>query len=154
LPSKLTTQSHSHTPPAENALSALRARGGRLTRQRSLIWETLLANRGSHLSAAQIAEAVSAKNRALHQATVYRTLDTLAGDGLLLRTDLGGNRSYYELPAEHRHHHVVCSSCGAVAHIHHQDVETILERVQTVSGYTLADSELTFSGQCPNCPTS
>ena len=138
-------------PSTEDALSALRLGGRRLTRQRSLIWNTLRESQGSHLSAAQIAEAVKAKDPSLHQATVYRTLDTLAGDGLLLRTDLGADRSYYELPAEHRHHHVVCSACGAVAHVHDHDVEAIVGHIQTASGYTLADVELTFSGRCPNC---
>jgi Fe2+ or Zn2+ uptake regulation protein len=145
---------HSDPPRADGqALAALRARGGRLTRQRSLIWQTLLDSRSTHLSAAEICAAVKEKAPELHRATVYRTVDTLVCEGLLLRTDLGADRSYYELPGEHRHHHVVCSSCGAVAHVHDCELGSIAERVEAASGYAVDDLELTFSGRCPKCPT-
>ena len=137
-----------------DALAALRARGGRLTRQRSIIWQALVDSPSTHLSAAEICVAVKEKAPALHRATVYRTIDTLVGEGLLLRTDLGTDRSYYELPGAHRHHHVVCNSCGAVAHIHERDIEPIVERVAAASGYIVDDVELTFSGRCPRCPAS
>jgi Fur family ferric uptake transcriptional regulator len=139
--------------PGADALSTLRARGRRLTRQRRVIWDTLLESRHRHVSAADIADAVRARDPRLHQATIYRTLDALVADGLLLRSDLGADHRYYELPGEHRHHHIVCHSCGAVTHIHDVEIAATLERVQAASGYTLDDAELTFSGLCPNCPT-
>jgi Fur family ferric uptake transcriptional regulator len=144
---------HAHAAPPPEALRALRSQGRRLTRQRVLIWDTLVESRDRHLSAADVADAVHARDPELHQATIYRTLETFVDGGLLLRTDLGADRSYYELPAEHRHHHVVCTGCGAVAHIHHEDVEEIVGRVQTASGYALDETDLAFSGRCPDCAT-
>lgn len=135
----------------DDAFSALRARGGRLTRQRALIWDALVEHADGHLSAADVAAVVSASEPRLHQATVYRTLDTLVAEGVLLRTDLGSGRSYYELPAEHRHHHVVCGACGAVAHVHDDELGALVLRVQTASGYSLDERELTFTGSCPTC---
>ena len=143
-----------HARADGEALAALRDRGGRLTRQRSIIWQTLVDSTSTHLSAAEICAAVKEKAPALHRATVYRTIETLVGEGLLLRTDLGTERSYYELPGKHRHHHVVCISCGAVVHIHERDIEPIVERVEAASGYIVDDLELTFSGRCPKCPTT
>src|SRR6266850_708703 len=102
-----TPSGHVHLAPAEDALSSLRARGRRVTRQRTLIWDTLVDRQGTHLSAADIAEAVATRDPELHQATIYRTLDALVADGLLLRTGLGSDRSYYELVSNHRHHHLV-----------------------------------------------
>jgi Fe2+ or Zn2+ uptake regulation protein len=143
---------HIEPPRADGeALAALRARGGRLTRQRSLIWQTLVDSMRTHLSAAEICAAVKGKAPELHRATVYRTVDALVGEGLLLRTDLGTDRSYYELPGAHRHHHVVCKSCGAVAHIHDRDIGPVLDRVEAASGYAVGDLELTFPGRCPEC---
>jgi Fur family ferric uptake transcriptional regulator len=140
--------------PAEETLARLRANGRRLTRQRTLIWRTLLERRGSHLSASEIAKMVRVYNSELHQATVYRTLEALVQEGLLLQTDLGAQHSYYELPAEHRHHHVVCSSCGAVTHIHDAEIQPLLTVVQAASGFTLKAAELTFYGRCATCPSS
>ena len=54
----------------------------------------------------------------VNPSTVYRTLDLLVAEGLLRRTDLGSGRAFYEIAHEHAHHHVVCESCGAVAHFH------------------------------------
>jgi Fur family ferric uptake transcriptional regulator len=138
--------------PAAGDVAAIRTRGRRLTKQRRLIWETLLASRGAHLSAEEIETSVRSTAPDLHRATIYRTLDVLVQDGLVLRTELGSRRSYYELASEHRHHHVVCSACGAVAHIHDADIEALVATVQAASGYSdVGADELTFSGRCLDC---
>jgi Fe2+ or Zn2+ uptake regulation protein len=130
---------------------AIRARGRRLTTQRAVIWETLVEQSGRHVSAAELADAVGARAPELHRSTVYRTLDVLVSDGLVLRSDLGGDRSYYELASDHAHHHVVCSACGRIAHVHDDAVDAMVARVEAASGFTLARQELTFSGLCPAC---
>ena len=125
-------------------------RGRRLTRQRLLIWNTLLDAQGSHLSAADVAVAVRARDAELHQATIYRTLETLVDDGLLLRTDLGADRSYYELPSDHRHHHLVCTQCGTVVHVHDDTLVETLDGVKAITGFSFTD-ELTLPGRCASC---
>ena len=88
--------------------------------------------------------------RQLHQATVYRALDVLVAEGLARRTEIDG-RALYEVAAEHLHHHVVCTSCGAVQHVHDETVRNALQKVARESGYALAEEELTFRGLCPAC---
>ena len=63
----------------------------RQTRQRSLIWDVLAQADGGHLSAADVEVAVRAAGSPLHRATIYRTLDRLVDDGLLIRTNLGAD---------------------------------------------------------------
>src|SRR5262249_23159078 len=128
-------------------VASIRSRGRRLTSQRAVIWEALVARGSSHLSAAELADALPL----LHRSTVYRTLDVLVEDGLVLRTDLGGDRSYYELAAEHHHHHVVCTGCGEIAHVHDDAIAAAVACVQAAPGYVLAPQELTFAGLCPGC---
>ena len=136
---------------AVSTTDPIRSHGRRLTAQRASIWETLVEHAGRHVSAAELADAVRAKAPELHRSTVYRTLDVLVEDGLVLRTDLGGDRSYYELAAEHAHHHVVCSVCGRIVHVHDDAVAAMFARVEAASGFTLVRSELTFAGLCPAC---
>jgi Fur family ferric uptake transcriptional regulator len=131
-------------------LSELRGHGRRLTRQRALIWGAFADKHGVHLSAADVAEAVKGHDPALHQATVYRTLDTLVEDGLLLRTDLHAERSYYELPSDHRHHHLVCTACGVVAHVHDDAVAATLGRLEATTGFSFRQ-ELSLPGLCVAC---
>lgn len=140
---------HTHAPHALEDVASIRAGGRRVTRQRALIWNALVRAEGRHLSAREVAEAIPE----LHQATVYRALDVLVEEGLARRTEIAG-RAVYEIAAEHLHHHVVCTRCGAVAHVHDETVRDALHRVAHESGYVLAEEELTFSGLCPACATS
>ena len=75
----------------------------------------------------------------------------LLEEGLVLRTDLGSGRAYYELATDHPHHHVVCSECGGVAHFHEDALTRARVEIERASGFRLAASELTFVGLCPGC---
>ena len=140
---------HTHAPHALEDVVSIRAGGRRVTRQRALIWDVLVRAEGGHLSAREVAAALPE----LHQATVYRALDVLVAEGLARRTEIDG-RALYELAAEHLHHHVVCTSCGQVLHVHDEAVRGALQRVAKESGYVLAEEELTFRGLCSACATS
>ena len=139
---------HHHPAPAA---SAMRRGGRRLTRQRAAIWTVLTADPDAHLSAEEVARRVQLQLPAVNPSTVYRTLDVLVEDGFVLRTDLGGNRAYYEPAREHRHHHLVCESCGAVAHLHHEALSGLESRVLEASGFVVGDRELTLFGLCQSC---
>jgi Fe2+ or Zn2+ uptake regulation protein len=140
------TRKHTHAPHVLEDVVSIRAGGRRVTKQRALIWNALVRADGKHLSAKEVAESIPE----LHQATVYRALDMLVEEGLARRTEIAG-RALYEIAAEHLHHHVVCTRCGAVTHVHDEAVRDALRRVTSESGYTLAEEELTFRGLCPAC---
>jgi Fur family transcriptional regulator, ferric uptake regulator len=133
--------------------SQLRSKGKRMTRQRRLIWETFLAESDGHLSADDVVERVGAQLPHVNASTVYRTLDLLVEEGLLLRTDLGGDRAHYELAREHAHHHLVCERCGAVTHFHDEVLGDLAQRIKRASGYTLGNAEITLFGLCRTCGT-
>ena len=122
----------------------------RQTRQRTLIWDALARADGGHLSAAGVEVAVRAAGSPLHRATIYRTLDRLVDDGLLVRTNLGSEGSRYEIAHDH-HHHLVCESCGRVEHISHDTVRRAIERIEADSGFELAGACLSLQGRCAGC---
>lgn len=144
-----------HEHPHEHALPAgpseLRAKGRRLTRQRQLIWNTFMAEPERHLSAEDVVELVRTELPSVNPSTVYRTLELLVGEGLLLRTELGTGRAFYEPAREHAHHHLVCERCGAVAHFHDELLGDLSERIEASSGYTLTGEEITLYGICGSC---
>jgi Fe2+ or Zn2+ uptake regulation protein len=131
--------------------AALRRSGRRLTRQRRVIWEVLLAERDGHLSAENVVERVRERLPGVNTSTVYRTLDILVDDGLLLRTDLGGDRAYYEPVRDHPHHHVICERCGKVAHLHDGTLGDLPQRIAQDAGYRLGEREISFFGICGSC---
>ncbi len=87
----------------------------------------------------------------LNPSTVYRNLELLVAEGLVLRTNLGEDRAFYEPSHEHPHHRVVCERCGAVAHLHDNVLGKLPARIETASGFALGESEATFFGHCPTC---
>lgn len=131
--------------------AALRRSGRRLTRQRRVIWEVLLAEPARHLSAEDVVERVRERLPGVNTSTVYRTLEILVDDGLLLRTDLGGDRAYYEPVRDHPHHHVICERCGRVAHLHEGALGDLAGRIEQDSGYRLGAREISFFGLCASC---
>jgi Fur family ferric uptake transcriptional regulator len=116
-----------------------------------LIWETLAAGTDEHLSAEQVVERVQAQMPRLNPSTVYRNLELLVDEGLALRTDLGRDRAFYEAAGEHRHHHVVCERCGAIAHLHDHALGDLPARIMAASGYVLGQREISFFGVCSSC---
>ena len=139
---------HTHELPSSGIL---RERGRRLTVQRAAIWDVLTAEPDLHLAAETVAERVREQLPQVNPSTVYRTLDVLVDEGLVLRTDLGDERAYFEPTHEHRHHHLVCESCGRVQHVHDEAFATIGERVERSSGFRLGERELTLFGTCAAC---
>jgi len=142
-------KAHTHAPHVLADVTSIRAGGRRVTRQRAQVWDVLMRAEGTHLSARELATRLPE----LHQATVYRALDVLVAEGLARRTEIDG-RALYETAAEHLHHHVVCTSCGAVQHVHDETVRSALQRVARESGFMLAEGELTFRGVCPACAST
>ena len=142
---------HEHDPPAHPA--TLKETGRRLTRQRQAIWDALLAEPDQHLSAEDVIELVRDKLPGVNTSTIYRTLDLLVDERLLLRTDLGAGRSYYEPAREHPHHHLICEHCGTVTHIHDEALGNLAGRIEKTAGYKLGTREISFFGLCPDCRT-
>jgi Fur family transcriptional regulator, ferric uptake regulator len=145
-------------PPApehEHEITAtpvdLRAKGKRLTRQRQLIWDALVSEPESHLSAEDVVERVRVHLAQVNASTIYRTLELLVEEGLLLRTDLGGDRAYYEPAREHAHHHLVCERCGRVQHLHDEQLGDLRKRIERSSGFAVGSGELTLFGLCSAC---
>ena len=124
----------------------LRARGYRMTSQRIAILQAL--HDGGHLSPAQIYDRV--RSSGMTEATVYRTLEFLAGNGILLVADRGNGHLSYELSGE-SHHHIVCRTCGRQTEIDPSLLARAVGQMERKSGYRLNAGHLTFFGLCPNC---
>jgi len=127
----------------------LRARGYRMTSQRFAILQAL--HDGGHLSPAQIFQRV--QHTGMTEATVYRTLEFLAGNGILLVADRGSGHLAYELSGE-LHHHIICRTCGSQMEIDPSLFAPAISRLESESGYRLNSGHLTFFGLCPKCQPS
>lgn len=128
---------------ADHIDELLRARGFVLTQQRRLIVGHLCGNM-SHPTAAQIHSALAPR---VTLSTVYNTLALLKDLGALTELPQSGGESRFD-PNTSAHHHLLCTTCGALHDLPAEAVEVTLlvpaeiERVQ-----------VSFQGQCPGgCP--
>ena len=124
----------------------LRERGFRVTPQRLAILEAL--HSGGHLSPGKIYERV--RQTGMTEATVYRTLEFLARNGIVYPAPNAGGHLTYEL-AGGSHHHLVCRSCGAQVDLEADALKAMIRQLERRSGYHLDAGHLTFSGLCPAC---
>lgn len=130
-------------------LSRLRSEGYRLTPQRLAILE-ILHKSGGHSTPTEIYQVARETLPGLTEATVYRTLNFLTEQGLVLAAHVGSGQLVYEI-AERIHHHLICRNCGDTGEIEHEILEELYKKFQTKTGYIIDSTHLTFFGLCPKC---
>ena len=126
----------------------LRAAGLRATRPRMLVMG-VLRERGGHMSADEVVDALQAQGNPLRRGSVYGVVAALLTHGLLMMTDVGPGRARYEL-ADRWHHHFVCRVCGAI-----EDVDCVVGakpclEPDGVDG-EVDEAQVIFRGRCRAC---
>jgi Fur family ferric uptake transcriptional regulator len=136
----------------EAAAALLRGRGERLTSPRVAVVRAL-AGRHDHLTAEQVVAVVAQTVPAVHRASVYRALDTLAGLGIVAHVHLGHGTTTYHLAAPHlpEHLHAQCADCGRVFDLPADSLDGVVERVARVTGFRLEPAHVALSGTCEAC---
>lgn len=137
-----------HAPAAGSARELIAARGGRVTRTRVAVIETL--QRSAHpLSHDEIGAALDAAGTAHDRVTLYRALDWLVEQGIAQRI-AGGERAWrFEIRGGgHRHAHFHCERCGQIVCL--EDVPAAAA-AHLPAGFELERTELVLHGACADC---
>lgn len=121
--------------------------GKRYSRQRELIYEALKGSR-EHPTAEMIYQWLKPTNPNLSLGTVYRNLNLLADEGVIIRMAFPVERyDANTMP----HAHFRCEECGAV-----YDLEVPYDAAEDiaaaqVSGHRITGHETIFHGSCAKC---
>jgi Fur family ferric uptake transcriptional regulator len=104
-----------------------------------------------HSDAGALHRALLAHDSGTSIQSVHNILGDLTAAGLLRRIEPANSPALYELRVDDNHHHIVCTSCGAVA-----DVDCVVGHAPCLSpsdtaGFTVATAEVTFWGLCADC---
>lgn len=137
-------------PAVDEVLALVRRRGGRVTQPRRAVVSALLANRGHHLTAEDVARRVQAQLPEVHLSTVYRTLDALEELGVIRHVHLGHGPSTYHLAVE-AHHHAVCDRCGTVIELPGDLFDEVEDRVAALAGFRIEPQHFALPGRCAAC---
>jgi Fur family ferric uptake transcriptional regulator len=84
-------------------------------------------------------------------ATVYRTLATLAENGVVDTLMHHRGEACYRLCGEGHHHHLVCSGCHRVVELGGCELDPWLADLAAEHGFALEGHTVEVSGRCPAC---
>lgn len=122
----------------------------RQTRQRVAVIEVLRASR-AHPDAAWIHAQVRAKLPSVSLGTVYRTLDALVRDGVVVTIERAGQATRYDYRHDGQdHHHAVCRSCGTIFDVKAEAIP-LIPVAALPTGFQVTDVRLEFMGLCTGC---
>jgi Fur family ferric uptake transcriptional regulator len=129
----------------------LHARGSRVTPQRQLVIEQVLATRG-HIVPEAIYLEVSRRFPNINRSTVYRTLQLLEQMGLISHAHVEEGSTRYHRAEDPAHMHLVCHSCGAIQEIEDLSVgEPLRQSLQERYGFQSDLTHLAIAGRCRSC---
>ncbi|GKU25309.1 Fur family transcriptional regulator [Clostridium folliculivorans] len=132
----------------------LKKKGYKLTPQRRAIVDTILLNKGKHLTAEEIYDEVKLGCPEIGLATVYRTILLLEEMGIIYRLDLNDGSARYEMAHDdehHRHHHLVCNNCGKVIEVEADLLDDLEELIEKKCDFKIMDHSVKFYGLCSEC---
>ena len=129
----------------------LHARGSRVTPQRQLVIEQVMATQGHIVPEAIYAE-VSRRFPSINRSTVYRTLQLLEEMGLISHAHVEEGSTRYHRAEDPAHMHLVCSRCGRVQEVDDLSVGDPLRRTLAERyGFQSDLTHLAIAGRCRRC---
>ena len=122
------------------------------TRQRRLILDYLSGNPETPMTAETIAAALSGS---VGQTTVYRNLERLTAEKLLIKYDLSDGRgAYYQYCTESGHSghcHLLCTGCGTTAELDCEHIADFSSHVLEKHRFNLDRRRTVLMGLCERC---
>ena len=137
-------------PTLEAAVSALRARGLRLSAARRLVLEALFAAE-QPVGAEDIAGGLDGRLPPSDLASVYRNLETLAALGLVRHVHMGHGPGLYAPTQARAREYVSCERCGTYVALAPEVLDGVRAAVREACGYTAQFSHFPVVGLCPGC---
>ncbi len=134
----------------DTLIHALKSAGFRLTPQRIAICNLLVESK-QHPTANEIYEDLRPKYPSLSLATVYNTVETLIGLGVINALGSAGDSAVHYDANISPHINLACIVCHRVVDIESQSVQIMDQEVARRSGYQIKGARVLYYGLCPDC---
>ncbi len=136
--------------PVAPLIERLESRQWRITPQRRAVAESLVGEH-VHLCADEIFARARAGFPDISRATVYNTLNELVAMGEVAEVRPPAGPVRYDPNAADRHHHLVCTGCGALFDVRPDGLDGLQLGDGQRHGFRLDDVEVVFRGRCATC---
>lgn len=126
------------------------------TKQKDLILQSMQNLPNQHITAEALAALLREGGEDIGLATVYRNLDKLVQEGLVLKYTLpNGMRACYQYmdncKTAHLHFHLLCTQCGNIQHLECGEMDELAAHMLAQHHFTLDDKKTVFYGICATC---
>ena len=129
-------------------------RGAYQTKQQEAIEQLFSARPEECLTAEEAYHALRESGMEIGQSTVYRSITKLCQNGRLRRYvphDSGAAAMFQYNPCRESHMHIRCIHCGALAHLHCEEVDSFARHLNLHHGFTLDEGQTILYGCCDAC---
>jgi Fur family peroxide stress response transcriptional regulator len=126
-----------------------RETGLKATHQRMEIFREL-ARSEDHPDAEAVYQSVRRRVPAISRDTVYRTLATLEERGLILRAEALSGSTRFDANTQ-RHHHFICTSCGAIKDFRSEALDELPLPESVLSLGAIEAAQVQVRGICAAC---
>jgi Fur family ferric uptake transcriptional regulator len=134
--------------------AALLEASERNTRPRQAIARAIaaLGEKGGAFSVEELIKELGRAKSRIGRATVYRTIEKLAGLKVLDRIEFAdGARAYRLCDSEKHHHHLTCTSCHRVVEFDLCIPQAKIDAIGRRESFTIEDHEISLYGLCAKC---
>ncbi len=121
----------------------------RLTTQRQVILEELNKVK-THPTANELYDMVRKRLPRIGLGTVYRNLELMAENGMILKIEVGGSQKRFDATTD-SHYHIRCSQCGKVEDIDVPVITDLVKEASATSSYQIIGHHIEFTGICSEC---
>lgn len=121
----------------------------RLTTQRQIILEELSKVK-THPTASELYDMVRQRLPRIGLGTVYRNLELMADNGMILKLEVGGTQKRFDATTD-THYHIRCTECSKVDDMHTPVMNDLVNAAAENSSYQVIGHHIEFTGLCPDC---
>ena len=126
------------------------------TKQREAVLECLKKNSDNHFTIEEIMEYLKTKNEIIGQTTIYRYVNTLVNDGMVIKYVIDSGRpacfQYIDsISKPYEDYHLQCDTCGKIFHMDCNIFKEMKEHLQKKHKFEINTTKIVLYGTCDNC---
>lgn len=129
-------------------------RGSYQTRQQEAVASLFQRSQEACLTAEEVYRRLLDEGMDVGKTTVYRAITKLCDAGFLRRyaPQSSSEAAQYQYnPCRESHLHIRCASCGAMEHLHCDEVEAFAAHIRAHHGFVLDEGRTLLCGLCETC---
>lgn len=130
------------------------SRGAYQTKQQEAVEQLFRQRPEECLTPEAVYAALEGQGLTVGKTTVYRAIARLCESGTLRRytSHESGEAALYQYsPCQESHLHIRCVGCGALEHLHCEEIEAFKEHLTRSHGFSLDEGQTVLYGLCEKC---